>query len=191
MASVDLTSLSLSASTSFSDIAGQGWFVPHLVATCLDATDALRLAATCRLHRVVRLGSPLAGTTPKCEWRNPASRYEPHTWQSLQLPEGRVHTLFVKCMWRDQGWGNKKGMLSVVTAGGKAPNDYCPWGPAVKCGKEPAPHDESRLTMSFKPDDGERRYDVCARAGGGGGHSLHVRDFVARPVIFVEAAEVV
>ena len=118
-------------------------------------------------------------------WRNDASQYSPHVWQTFTLPE-HTHTCILRCSWRDQGWGNKKGMLSVVTSGGKAPNDYAPWGPAVRCGQEPAPHDEQQLTLSFKPPAAEPpSYDVCARAGGGGGHSLSVRHLVVRPVVFV------
>jgi len=73
-------------------------------------------------------------------------------------------------------------MLSVVAADGKAPNDYCKWSDKVVCGREPAPHSEQQLVMSFRPsnDDNLQPYTIFARAGGGGGHSLHIRNLSVR-----------
>ena len=171
----------------FIDVLGQGWLA-DAVAEHLGAADALRFARTCRLCRVVRLAPPLPNVTSSGSWQNPPSRYEPHNWQSFDLATAsRVHTVYIKCLWRDQGWGNQKGMLSVVGAPSwDAPNDYQPWSKSVRCGREPAPHKEAPLVMHFRPaPDDPRSYNICARAGGGGGHALHVRNLVVRPVVFV------
>lgn len=169
----------------FTDLLSQDWLSPYL-ANILDAKDALCFAATCRLARVVCLGNALDGVDGSARWNNSSSAYAPHYWQSFQLPT-RTHTALVHCKWHDQGWGNRKGMLSVVKRGGKAPNDYCKWSADVRCGAEPAPHDEAPLRLRFRPvDDEPLEYDLCARAGGGGGHSLSVKDLVVRPLVFVE-----
>ena len=89
--------------------------------------------------------------------------------------------MLVRCQWSDQGWGNQKGMLSVVRANGRAPGDYRAWGNYVVCGQEPAPHEMSPLTLRFRPDapgpgGAQVPYRIWARAGGGGGHYLTVRE---------------
>ena len=99
----------------------------------------------------------------------------------------------VTMTWRDQGWGNQKGMVSVVetlpsdpTEGGpgtpsdtpEARRDHkpsgMPWGPCVVAGREPAPHADETLRLSFPIKRGAT-YALWYRVGGGGGHRLRVR----------------
>ena len=88
--------------------------------------------------------------------------------------------------WRDQGWGNQKGMVSVVettaadvaaeddkSIAPAAPGDYQQWGPRVVAGKEPAPHEEEPLRLSFRVRK-RARYALWYRIGGGGGHRLRL-----------------
>ena len=167
----------------------QDWFIPFLVHH-LDSDDLLRFAGICRATRVLRLTPALPLEEEGRTWNNPPSRYFPHVWQPIPHLEGlKLNSVHVRCRWKDQGWGNRKGMLSVVRAGGQAPNDYCKWGPDVMCGKEPAPHDFQRLSLYYRsPADGER-FDLCARAGGGGGHSLSVDKLVVRAIALVDSPE--
>ena len=180
---------------SFSDILEQNWFATYFC-NLLSASNALRFAATCRTARVVRLMCPNPGHERSRTWRNDADRYHPHDWQELDLIGARSalrgHSVFLRCKWKDQGWGNKKGMLAVVRDGGKAPDDYQPWGEAVVCGKEPAPHEWEDLYLMFRLDGNEgcsSTYRLCARPGGGGGHSLEVRDMTVRELLFVDSPE--
>ena len=109
---------------------------------------------------------------------------------------GALHC-FVSVRWCDQGWGNQKGMVSVVeTAAAErqpaaeaaaeaaaqddkstlaAPGDYKPWGAWVVAGKEPAPHRMEPLRLSFPVRRGAR-YALWYRVGGGGGHSLRIEN---------------
>ena len=91
----------------------------------------------------------------------------------------------VTMTWRDQGWGNQKGMVSVVetlpsdpTEGGpgtpsdtpEARRDHkpsgMPWGPCVVAGREPAPHADETLRLSFPIKRGAT-YALWYRVGAG------------------------
>ena len=182
------------ASVTFSGLLEQGWLAA-LIAAQLSATDALRFACAGRLCHAVRLTQPDGPLERQHQWRNDASRYSAHEWQPLAVQRwASIHSVILKCRWHDQGWGNRKGMLSVVAAGGKAPNDSQRWGADVVCGKEPAPHQEEPLTLHFRPMqlaggalsvEPDATYTICARAGGGGGHSLTVKELDVRVVRFV------
>jgi hypothetical protein len=167
-----------------SDIISQGWLAPLIASAINSVSDLLAFAALSHACNVVALTPPLEGLTTSHRWSNPESIYHAHDWQPLLLPERpQIHTVMLKCRWNDQGWGNRKGMLSVVLAAGKAPDDYQPWSDAVKCGKEPAPHRPETLSLSFRPEATEK-YKICARAGGGGGHSLDVSNLCVRTIAF-------
>jgi len=179
------------ATVSFEDMLQQGWLAP-LIAAWLPAEDALRFATASHLCRVVSLESPVGEWHLERErsWRNDSSRYSAHEWQPLAIDrQHTVHSVVLKCRWHDQGWGNRKGMLSVVAPGGAAPNDYAAWSPHVLCGQEPAPHNEEPLTLRFRPPANAREpnatYMICARAGGGGGHSLTVKALRVRILRYV------
>ena len=109
---------------------------------------------------------------------------------------GGTHTTFVSLLWRDQGWGNRKGMVSVVDENGtagdgpdgqplpaRAPNDYKAWGPCVVAGAEPAPHQQERLRLAFRPKKGGS-YALWYRAGGGGGHRLEIQGCTVKALEF-------
>lgn len=146
---------------------------PIVVEHC-SARDALAFAATCRAARLAA-GLQLVLTALEHEdqsWSGRSDQYDAMLWQVLPLPP-RTHTALLTCEWRDQGWGNSKGMLSAVRGGGAAPSDYQKWPAAVAAGREPAPHASEPLTLTWRAEPGET-YSVWARVGGGGGHALHV-----------------
>ena len=179
--------------TTLRTLLDQEWFPRHMLEQ-LDAEDAIRLCRATRLshsHSALRLLPPMPALQPSASWHSDPSQYSAVDWQPLE-PAGalRVHTTIIRCEWKDQGWGNRKGMLSVVRGTGKAPNDHARWGPDVMCGKAPAPHDWTPLELTFRPaadDTSETRYRLWARAGGGGGHSLHVRELSVRELVFVDS----
>ena len=141
----------------------QKWFAPMLVDR-LGAKDALRFAAVSRNCRVVRLQAPLdfddtpatatgAGAEPRTlDELGRRDAYHAQVWHTLpRIPHNMFHTVLLTCSWRDQGWGNSKGMLSVATNDGRAPDDYKPWSDRIVCGKEPAPHKLTPLCLQFRP----------------------------------------
>ena len=182
--------------TTLSTLLDQDWaplYLANAVLLCSGddvargAHDVLSFAAACRASRVVRLLPPrhLADGT----FRNHQSQYAAFEWHSLSARPGGLHlaAVLVQCMWKDQGWGNQKGMLSVVKEGGHAPNDYTAWGSDVIVGCEPAPHTYQKLDLSFRPATDAVRYQLFARAGGGGGHSLSVTRVQVRDLAIVDS----
>ena len=191
MAPTDVGSSSHSTAPTFELLLQQGWLAP-LVVELLAAEDALRFATASRLCRTVRLEKTVGDWHLQREhtWHNEAARYSAHEWQPLAIDRQlTVHSVVLKCRWVDQGWGNRKGMLSIVAPGGAAPDDYAAWGAQVVCGQEPAPHREEPLTLRFRPSACSREpnatYTICARAGGGGGHSLTVSNVSVRILRYV------
>ena len=149
--------------------------------------QCLAFAAVCQASRVIRLLPPRH--LNDAMFRSEASRYTAFEWHSLSVRPGdlRLAAVVVQCEWKDQGWGNRKGMLSVVKDGGRAPNDYAAWGSDVMVGCEPAPHNYEKLDLCFRPSDDAVRYQLFARAGGGGGHSLFVRKVQVRDLAIVDS----
>jgi len=163
-----------------SSLLGQGWLAPIII-SMLDATDATRFACASRDCRAIRLQT-IDLQYNCCDLHGPSNIYYAKVWQSLPDFDQRPHTIFLRCLWKDQGWGNRKGMISIVANGGKAPNDYKPWSDLVMCGKEPAPHDLSPLSLSFHPTEETMKeaYKIWLRVGHGGGHRLEVEDLCVR-----------
>lgn len=174
--------------TTFTSLIEQEW-MPSLVASFLSPEEALTFSAACTSTRCVRLLNRTLTREAQRKWHNSSSQYEAHEWQPLCIPPIIcAHSVIVKCNWKDQGWGNQKGMLCIVQDGGRAPNDYSPWSPAVVCGREPAPHQLSPLRLIFSPA-AAMSYKLWARAGGGGGHSLDVRDLEVRILAYTANAD--
>ena len=137
----------------------------------------------------MRLAPPLKLKETKQTWHNPSSRYSAHEWQDLPLDANtrrRAHTVLLKCRWQDQGWGNRKGMLSVVAEGGTAPNDYTRWSEKVLAGPSlrRMMRSRSRSPSVRQKAQSCRRCKLFARAGGGGGHSLTVSQLCVRALVF-------
>lgn len=67
-------------------------------------------------------------------------------------------------------------MISVVRGeDGKAPNDYAKWPECVVAGIEPTPHEWGEVKLTWAVRRGER-YFLWVRIGGGGGHTLELKD---------------
>jgi len=170
----------------------QGWLAPRIV-TWLDGVEALKFASVSRNCRVVRLQSPLDLPYDSFEEHGPTDVYNAKVWQrfpSFLSSPNKPHTVYLRCLWSDQGWGNRKGMLSVVANGGRAPDDYKPWSDLVVCGEEPAPHDWSPLRLSFRPNTEGTSHDpyaIWVRIGGGGGHRLKVEDLCVRVLSYANS----
>lgn len=152
------------------------------IASYLPPRDALALDACGKESRCVVVEPTIQISEEPTSWNGAHNDYEAKRWKTLPSFE-RVHTASVAVLWRDQGWGNQKGMISVVRGDGKAPGDYQPWDEAVVAGLEPAPHNITLESMEFRPDQGAA-YSLWARVGGGGGHSLTVVAVKARVLAY-------
>ncbi len=168
---------------SLSLLLSQGW-VAKKIATFLDAKNVTRFASASRDCRVVRLRWVPITESSLHRYGN-VDVYYPSLWQTLPVVRN-AHTVMMKCKWYDQGWGNRKGMLSVVTKDGRAPDDYKPWSEDVVVGAEPAPHRKEPLSLSFRPrqDEDQQPYGIWVRVGGGGGHQLSVKDLRVGALVY-------
>lgn len=81
------------------------------------------------------------------------------------------------CVWRDQGWGNRKGRLFVSTSKTVFSQD------SVVVQSDEAQHDDDTLVLEFKPRQGMEYY-LWRFVGQGGGHRLVVQDLEAQHVLF-------
>ncbi len=151
------------------------WFIME-VAHFLSATEALTLAACCSSFRRLRLREIMPENWEVSISRtNPSHIYHAYFWQCLPIPQNS-HTAFIRLLWNDQGWGNRKGMISIVDdtlAPAHAPGDAEKRPSCVVAKAEPAPHDEQPLKLAFRPKN-EKSYSIWYRVGGGGGHSLTI-----------------
>ncbi|CAB9503291.1 expressed unknown protein [Seminavis robusta] len=87
-----------------------------------------------------------------------------------------IHSVQVSFRWKDQGWGNQKGMVRVVAV--NANNNR-----QVSC-TGIAPHEEAaQKSMCFVPVAGTE-YFLQVRVGHGGGHSLHLKNIQLQYIIF-------
>mmetsp|Transcript_14086 Transcript_14086/g.41980 ORF Transcript_14086/g.41980 Transcript_14086/m.41980 type:complete len:201 (+) Transcript_14086:267-869(+) len=152
------------------------------VCAFLGAEDALSLDACGSSTRcVVASGAALSTTAadgaknadPSRSWRAGVQDYDPAPWLSLGSFDADTHTVRLEFRWADQGYGNSKGMISIVRGDGRPPREYQAWDPCVVCGREPAPHKGAADFLEFCPIAGET-YTLWVRVGGGGGHSLYV-----------------
>jgi len=157
----------------------------HEITKFLPLKDVAMFRQTCKLANAIRVDS-IAVNKQNGFWssRYGKDEYEPLQWQILPDINPRAQLVILKCEWHDQGWGNRKGMLSVVQGEfGKAPRDYTPWSSDVVCGIEPAPHGNSIVYMSFCPSPLQSHYSIFVRVGGGGGHSLTVKNLEACQIV--------
>ncbi|GMH61572.1 hypothetical protein TrLO_g9905 [Triparma laevis f. longispina] len=119
---------------------------------------------------------------------HPSSGYAAFVWQSFEFPPSSsrhlIHHCTIDASWKDQGWGNRKGMLSVVKDGGVAPGDSCPSGSDVVASKQPAPHKWEPIQLTFTCNP-ESSYRLWVRIGGGGGHALFFRSTTVTAYEFI------
>jgi hypothetical protein len=82
------------------------------------------------------------------------------------LPDMPIHTLFISMIWRDQGWGNKKGQVLVIS---KSKEGII----RVVYTSKVAPHSRQKLRIGIHPKDDET-YHLCYKVGDSGGHEMNL-----------------
>jgi hypothetical protein len=93
---------------------------------------------------------------------------------SLPLQE-KPHSIHLNSSWKDQGWGNRKGRVVVTSS-------IYAFTPDIVVNSWIAEHRLSQLELKVQPG---KKYYLMYRAGGGGGHSLHVSDITLKFLIHV------
>jgi len=91
----------------------------------------------------------------------------------------------VSMIWKDQGWGNRKGKLFVVAEEKNQPYDRSSQrfgGGRLLYTSEIAPHEEHTLGITFQPKENET-YHIWYVVGGGGGHSLSLFSVIIQALL--------
>ena len=92
--------------------------------------------------------------------------------------------MILTCDWKDQGWGNRKGKMFLVAQDKPNGDNITPnhlasmpfmGGRIIWESPTKAEHRTTSLTVSFSPQPNEV-YQLWHRIGGGGGHSIHIRN---------------
>lgn len=87
----------------------------------------------------------------------------------------RVHSVILQGRWRDQGWGNRKGQVLLMAKRENEPD-------RIVLESDIAHHIDNDLRMVFHLVDNEV-YSLYIKVGGGGGHSLHIKQMKTTLVI--------
>lgn len=103
------------------------------------------------------------------------------------------HTIFLKCRWKDQGWGERKGRIFVVAHSEENANDNCQANEHFESGKvvymsPVASHSFENLSIAFSPQK-STMYHLWYIVGGGGGHLLIIEDLFAETLVFDDATK--
>lgn len=164
-------------------------WIPATLCPYMSPKDVLAFSSTSKSTQWARLVRFHNWESSKT-WANPPSCFHAMHWQTLPIREMSLHTVFVTMKWKDQGWGNRKGMVSIVDENQHAlnnrepaaPDDFGKWPSCIIAGREPAPHTPESLQFVFTPESPETSYSLWVRVGGGGGHELHVEDCTLRAI---------
>jgi len=165
------------------------------VAGFLAARDAVNMTKSCRALRRNLALTHLEPVRPVFStYRRYGDERNGDNWcRAFRIPvlNRRVHSMRMELLWRDQGFGNRKSRVRVVSypiASSEIPDEVPPGDTAsqgghIVCQSGIAEHEEERLRLTFNPIEGDC-YHLYYKVGGGGGHVLNMRDCVLHTVIF-------
>jgi hypothetical protein len=103
-------------------------------------------------------------------------------------PLSLIHSVQIQFSYKDQGWGNRKGTVSIVKVGGRGTGDFEPKSAqevtsTSRVYGKPAEHEWEVGVLSYHPGV-DSKYEIWCKAGGGGGHSVHTKCCRARVIVF-------
>ena len=103
---------------------------------------------------------------------------------ALSCEDAAVHSSKLSFVYEDQGWGNRKGIVYVSELNSLSENDT----ENIIARSPVAEHSSGRWELVFKPKKGFF-YGVCYSVGGGGGHTLSVRNISVRSFVYKQEEE--
>uniref|UniRef100_A0A7S2VCE6 Uncharacterized protein n=1 Tax=Entomoneis paludosa TaxID=265537 RepID=A0A7S2VCE6_9STRA len=156
-------------------------FLSHDEATKLvDSIPALKSSTTTLFDRKHWRGESATGDHPRCTDIIPTEN-----------ENGVVHSVSIDFRWCDQGWGNKKGRLSIVAHNHvidqrdddsrRGHNNF--QDGRIVCQTGIAPQIVEKEQLQFYPQPNEH-YSLWYQVGGGGGHELTVENVQICTVYF-------
>mmetsp|Transcript_4197 Transcript_4197/g.6367 ORF Transcript_4197/g.6367 Transcript_4197/m.6367 type:complete len:267 (-) Transcript_4197:192-992(-) len=139
------------------------------IASFLSGADAVSFSITChQINRDLGMGN-LDNIYPVGRLSETDCDDKFHLWMKLPLVlEEKVHSVRLNALWKDQGWGNRKGQVAITSSIHDS-------NPDIVVASGIAPHRAKRLKLEFKVQPG-RDYYLMYKVGGGGGHELIVKD---------------
>lgn len=180
--------------------------VPPIIAGYLTYLDVINLSCTCNQ---VRSQLSLNVTSPRpllsvflVDVRSDDVHHGFKLPVIVQVP---VHSMLISMTWSDQGWGNRKGRIFLVAE--KTNETYGSLGrhtdganPCIAYNRSEqfsgrrvvfssglAPHGEEKLKITFQPRERET-YHLFYVTGGGGGHSLDLKDVKMQTLLFGDSS---
>jgi hypothetical protein len=178
------------------------------IVSYLNAPEAQTVARSCKaMYSDLALSTllPPLKICPPQHWMGAKDTGDiPRCGPEIPLVCGvrRIHSIQLTCSWKDQGWGNRKGRLFIVSHNSRkaqaatATNETTTTHLTFENGRvlytSPiASHGVERLTMSFSPtrndeedDWDDMSYHIWYIVGGGGGHGIYLLDLRAVYTIF-------
>lgn len=157
--------------------------ISPLIADFLSPYDAINFSSACS-----KLNSQLSLTTthPR-EILTTFSKHERdddrhYGFQIPVLSQAPVHSIRLSMKFSDQGWGNNKGRVFIV-AQQEHQFHTLDRRTDFSSGIVPRDRDMWRTTITFKPRPNES-YHLWYIVGGGGGHSLHLKNVSIQTLAF-------
>lgn len=148
------------------------------LAEFLEIRDALNLACSSKKIYTV---FPLVTLNPAIQLLPVRQFFGGHSDTHRMGPEipvvlgSRTHSIVLETRWRDQGYGNRKGVLFVIANDSNATRKEVQSfsiGRLVKASPL-IHHDDRRITLHFRPKPKEV-YHLWIHVGGGGGHEIQL-----------------
>lgn len=162
-------------------------FWQPIVASYLEPRDALRLGSTCRKMKEtvgLTLFEPFSLGVEERTLNDSSDDF--YLFATIRpVLESRCHSVIVSFDFKDQGWGNRKSQIVVVRGGSSSEHglDEMPFGGGtVVCETPIAEHYWERRSMTYHNNFGST-YSLWYRVGGGGGHSLSIRNLGFRSLV--------
>jgi len=204
---MSLSNSSSSSSSSSLNLLSLPTDLLHRIASFLPARDAIHVAASCRclysnlslsilpprtfFPRQYLAGHAVKGDEPTELIVVPLQYVQGATSSDSSQPARRIHSIIIEFDWYDQGWGNRKGQVYVMTRPSKQSNHRRHATPAPYDGgrvvyESPlAEHQPSKLRIELPPpESADEEYSLWTKVGGGGGHLLFLNDGTIRTLLY-------
>lgn len=177
------------------------------IADFLDVADAIHYQQTCKhLQEAIHLDL-LHHASPAVELNLPVKFMAVGDYSTGDIVQRwvildswlfptQVHTVLFTCHYRDQGWGNRKGVIYITELSESQQEEEDHANADVRRNhrdkvivqSDTAQHYDLFLCLKFKPKPGVQ-YAICYKVGGGGGHELYIDHSKLKSVVYTKSAK--